>query len=187
MVIITTTMLLHINSKSSNSCRVSLSHSVHYLKYFSSIFIWLDLILLSVQATSSPYHRSVQDLAAYTSPAAASRLQSQYSLFLNTPGDKHSAKIFITNQNISATSRLQAAAATVKSELPWPTSGPGATDYHSPGDFSHHLDRNYSPHPYANMTPSGKSHHTSAGIYAPWGWGWRAKLFGRILDELRKL
>jgi len=57
--------------------------------------------------------------------------------------------------NPAATSRLQAAAATVKSELPWPTSGPGSTDYHSPGDFSHHLDRNYSPHPYANMTPSG--------------------------------
>ena len=99
-------------------------------------------------------------------------------LFLNTPGDKHSAKIFITNQNISATSRLQAAAATVKSELPWPTSGPGATDYHSPGDFSHHLDRNYSPHPYANMTPSGRSCHTSAGEYAPWGGGWRVKLLG---------
>ena len=94
------------------------------------------------QATaSSPYHRSVQDLAAYTSPAAASRweenisilkniskyfvcrLQSQYSsLFLNNP---------------AATSRLQAAAATVKSELPWPTSGPGRKIFQHSKIFRH--------------------------------------------------
>ena len=94
---------------------------------------------------NSPYHRSVQDLAAYSSPA--SRLQSQYqSLFLNNPAATAAA----------ASSRLHAAAATVKSEVPWS----GAGDYHSPsGDFSHHLDRNYSPHPYPNMPTSGTIKH----------------------------
>lgn len=100
----------------------------------------------AAQATAnSPYHRSVQDLAAYTSPA--SRLQSQYqSLFLNTPAAA-------TATAAAASSRLHAAAATVKSEVPWA----GAGDYpHAPsGDFSHHLERNYSPHPYANMSSSG--------------------------------
>jgi len=105
----------------------------------------------AAQATAnSPYHRSVQDLAAAASgysSSQASRLQSQYqSLFLNNPATA-----------AAATSRLHAAAAgagpTVKSEVPWSGSG----DYHTPGagDFSHHLDRNYSPHPYANMPPSG--------------------------------
>ena len=110
-----------------------------------------DIIVFQATA-NSPYHRSVQDLAAAASgysSSQASRLQSQYqSLFLNNPATA-----------AAATSRLHAAAAgagpTVKSEVPWSGSG----DYHTPGagDFSHHLDRNYSPHPYANMPPSGQS------------------------------
>jgi len=112
----------------------------------------------AAQATAtSSYHRSVQDLVnsagSYSNPA--SRLQSQYSLFLNNP------------------SRLHAAAAathcTVKAEAPWPTS---TSEYHTPTptEFSHPLDRNYSPHPYTNMTSTGletTSQDTSKDIYWP--------------------
>jgi len=112
----------------------------------------------AAQATAtSSYHRSVQDLVnsagSYSNPA--SRLQSQYSLFLNNP------------------SRLHAAAAathcTVKSETPWPTS---SSEYHTPTptEFSHPLDRTYSPHHYANMASTGleaPSQDASKDIYWP--------------------
>ena len=105
-----------------------------------------------LQANSS-YHRSVQDsLAAYSSPA--SRLQSQYSLFLN---------------NSAASSRLQAAqAATVKAEVPWCSSSSVPSDYHTPAsaDFAHHLDRNYSPHPYTNMPSAGNTTTTISETFS---------------------
>lgn len=112
----------------------------------------------AAQATAtSSYHRSVQDLVnsagSYTNPA--SRIQSQYSLFLNNP------------------SRLHAAAAathcTVKAEAPW---GGAGSEYHTPtpSEFSHPLDRNYSPHPYANMASTGleaPGQDSSKDIYWP--------------------
>jgi len=97
-------------------------------------------------SASSSYHRSVQDLVnscgSYSS-SPASRLQSQYSLFLNTP-----------------TSRLHAATTgQIKAEPGNPWGGgaeyPGHAPTSVPEFSSHPLDRNYSPHPYTNMSSAG--------------------------------
>lgn len=100
----------------------------------------------AAQATaSSSYHRSVQDLvnsAGSYSSSPASRLQSQYSLFFNSPG-----------------SRLHGGQIKAEPGNPW-----GGGEYpghpsHAPGPLpefpAHPLDRNYSPHPYPNMPSTG--------------------------------
>jgi hypothetical protein len=103
----------------------------------------------AAQATAtSSYHRSVQDLVAQTagqaySSSPASRLQSQYSLFLNSPSSRlHSGQIKSEPGNPWG----EAGAA-------YPAHGPGGGAPEFPG---HPLDRTYSPHPaYANMASSG--------------------------------
>jgi len=105
----------------------------------------------AAQATAtSSYHRSVQDLvnsAGSYSSSPASRLQSQYSLFLNSPSSRlHSGQIKAEPGN------------------PWGGSDyPGGPGHPNPGtDFPtgsvppHPLERNYSPHPgYPNMPSTG--------------------------------
>lgn len=98
----------------------------------------------AAQATAtSSYHRSVQDLvnsAGSYSSSPASRLQSQYSLFLNSPSTRlHSGQI--------------------KAEPGNPWGGGGEYPGHGPATVpefpAHPLDRNYSPHPYTNMSSAG--------------------------------
>ena len=100
-------------------------------------------------ATSSAYHRSVQDLAAQYSHSVspASRLQSQYSLFLNS-----AAPGLARHPGLQA-AQTAPAPPQVKTEAPWAGGGEAGPVYHAPAEFSHPLDRNYSPHtPYPNMT-----------------------------------
>jgi len=102
----------------------------------------------AAQATAtSSYHRSVQDLvnsAGSYSSSPASRLQSQYSLFLNSPSSRlHSGQIKAEPGNPWGGSDYPGGHPNPVPEFPSASSG-------------HPLERNYSPHPgYPNMPSTG--------------------------------